>query len=215
MATPRVFVSMGTPYNDKYTAFRDALEMLLRDRLGVDARIIGKNEYPSGSPVHKIRDVMSTCNGVLIVAYERKFVESGVERPRGEGERAITSEKYTTPWNHVESALAFALGIPLYVISETGLTEEALIESKVDWYVQRVNFTAEDLNKPNVVESLRAWIDDRVRSHAAKPRSILSGFVKLKLSELTGEEWGVIITIFTLVFGLGVVVGKLPNIFRG
>ena len=61
MAEPRVFVSMGSPYTAELLAFRDALETLLRDRCGVDPRIIGKNEYPTGSPLTKIIEVMREC----------------------------------------------------------------------------------------------------------------------------------------------------------
>src|SRR5271165_7263999 len=112
MTECRVFISMGTPYTTEYMAFRDRLEQFLRDGCGVDPRIIGKNEYPSGSPLQKIKDVMTTCSGVVIVAYERKYVQIGAEKRKGESPTAIEEEIYTTPWNHIESAMAYSLGIP-------------------------------------------------------------------------------------------------------
>lgn len=110
---PRVFVSMGTPYTEGYARFRDCLEQLLRDRCRVDPRIIGKNEYPAGTPIQHINDTMRTCNGVIIVAYERKRVQTGIEKPGGADQRTLKNEKFTTPWNHIESAIAYSLGLPL------------------------------------------------------------------------------------------------------
>jgi hypothetical protein len=71
MATARLFISMGTPYTPQLSAFRAALETVLRERFGVDPRIMGKNEYPTGSPLPKIVEVMKSCDGVIVVANER------------------------------------------------------------------------------------------------------------------------------------------------
>ncbi|MCX7380005.1 MAG: hypothetical protein NT133_00990 [Alphaproteobacteria bacterium] len=203
MAFPRVFVSMGTPYNEKYVQYRDALEIVLRDRCNVDPRIIGKNEHPPGNPLLKIRDVMMGCDGVLIVAYERKFVEHGIERRGGHGEQKLAGRSYTTPWNHVESAMAFALGKPIYIIRETGLQEEGLIETKSDWYVHTADFLVDSINSPAFVDSIRSWVEERVVPQSKKPKGLFSIASKLKLSEMTGEELAIFLTIVTLAFSLG------------
>ena len=216
MRTPRIFISMGTPYTDAYAAFRDELERLLRDRCKVDPRIIGRNEYPPGSPIHKIAEVMRTCDGVIIVAYERKFVHEGIERRGGQDERKIESATYTTPWNHIESAIAFSLRLPIYIIAQRGLVEEGLIETKVDWYVQKIEFTVQNLQRPEVFDSLEAWITERVSAHAKRNRLALEGFPKLRLLELTVEEWTILITLIVTSFGAGFWLAReLPNILPG
>jgi hypothetical protein len=214
MKVPRVFVSMGTPYTEDQMRFRETLESLLRTQCGVDPRIIGVNEYPPGSPVHKIRDVMSTCDGVIVVAYERKYVQRGVERRGSARERALVDEKYTTTWNHVESAVAFSMDIPLYILCETGLVEEGLIESKVDWFVQRIDLTSDVLSKPQVLESIRAWINERVMPHAKKSTmGILPALARLKFSELTSHDLYVLYALLGSVFAIGTAVGAfLPQL---
>jgi hypothetical protein len=215
MPTPRVFISMGTPYRSEYLEFRDALVLLLRDRLGVDPRMLGLNEYSPGNPVNKIREVMSTCDGVLVVAYERKQITRGLERRGASNERNISGENLTTPWNHVESAMAFSLRLPLYIIAENGLAEEGLIESKVDWFVQSIDFTATALATRDVEESLRSWIIERVVPYSKKSKALLAGFARLRLSEMTGEEWTAILALAGLAFGAGVAAAKLlPTIFH-
>jgi hypothetical protein len=214
VTSPRIFISMGTPYAPKYVEFRAALERFFRDDCDADPRILGVNEYPSGNPLQKIHDVMRTCHGVVIVAYERKYIGSGTEKRTAPAPIALDQRTYTTPWNHIESALAYSLDLPIYIICENGLTEEGLIETKVDWYVQRIDFTPDQLREPGVSQSIRAWIDDRVRPLADKPRAFKAIEGSLKLSEMTPKElWGVGAGI-AAVFAAGVAAGRfLPHLF--
>jgi hypothetical protein len=196
---------MGTPYTDEYLHFRDALERMLRDQCGVDPRIIGRNEYPAGTPIQHINDTMRTCDGVIIVAYERKRVKTGLDKPGGGvHESVIENAKLTTPWNHIESAIAYSLGLPIYIIAQRGLTEEGLIEAKADWYVQKIDFTEEALRRPEIFESVSSWIHNRVAKKAIRRRSPLENFLKLRLTDLTIEEWIILISAIGAAFGAGI-----------
>ena len=212
MAEPRIFVSMGSPYTAELLAFRDALETLLRDRCGVDPRIIGKNEYPTASPLTKIIEVMRECHGLVLVANERKFVELGKEKRGSPQETELQRSRYTTPWNHIESAIAYSLGLPIYVISQTGVHPEGLIESKSDWPVQEIDFEPAVLESPPVLDSLRAWVDERVRPHhrgegatTTERKSLLS----FRLSDFTLHDWAVIVPMAVGLVLLGAVIDKL------
>lgn len=206
MRQPKIFVSMGTPYSQKYIEFRDELEALLRDTLGADPRILGKNEYPTGSPLLKIKEVMSDCDGVLVVAYERKFVEVGAEKRSGANEVLINEHTYTTPWNHIESAMAFSLGIPLYVICEKGLKEEGLIESKLDWYVQYLDFSRESLRSNDVLHSLKSWVSGVCKRRRKTSTESLLG--RVRLSEMTPAEMFWVVSVLATVFLSGLAVGQ-------
>jgi hypothetical protein len=203
MAAPRVFVSMGTPYTEEFGKFRDELDSLLRNTCGVDPRIIGKNEYPAGNPLTHIYDVMRSCHGVIVVAYERKFLESGVEKRGGDAAQSISRRTYTTPWNDIESAMAYSLGIPLYVLCQKGLSEEGLIESKLDWFVQYVEISPAALRKPEVVESIRAWVNTRVLPNSKKPRSLMTLQGQMKFSEMTPREMWNFLGMLAAAFLLG------------
>jgi hypothetical protein len=207
MADPRIFISMGTPYAPKYADFRLTLERFIRDECKADPRILGVNEYPAGNPLSKIRDVMRTCDGVLIVAYERNFIGDGFEKRASSTPIALRERTYTTSWNHIESALAYSLDLPIYVICETGLTEDGLIETTVDWFVQRMELTQAGLHDAAVSQSIRTWIDERVRPRSAKPRALKAFEGTMKLSEMTPKEiWGagaLVVTIFVAGMGVG------------
>jgi len=212
MATPRVFVSMGTPYKPELIEFRDALESLLRDRCGVDPRIMLKNEYPSGSPLEKIAETIRTCDGVIVVANERKFVESGFEKRGSSNEHLLKEARYTTAWNHIESALAYAYGVPLYIISEKGLRAEGLIESKADWYVLELEFNTNSLHDPLVLDSLRAWIDHRVKTKSSQPKPHKIELLSVRVADFTVHDW---IVISALAVGLMLAGAALEHAFPG
>jgi hypothetical protein len=203
MPAPRVFVSMGTPYTEEYGKFRDELDSLLRNACGVDPRIIGKNEYPAGNPLTHIYDVMRSCHGVIVVAYERKFLESGVEKRGGDAAQSISQRTYTTPWNHIESSMAYSLGIPFYVLCQKGLSEEGLIESKLDWYVQYMEISPAALRKTEVVESIRSWVNTRVLPNSKKPRSLMTMQGQMKFSEMTPHEMWSFLGMLAAAFLLG------------
>ena len=208
MKRPKIFISMGTPYNDKYREFRDELEDILRSSCDADPKIIGKTEYPEGNPLNKIKEVMSDCDGVLIVAYERKFVQNGQEKRNSNLAGKIADETYTTSWNHVESAMAFAMGIPLYIICEKGLKEEGLIESKIDWFVQYIDFDKAKLRAPEVIKSLQSWVS-KTRTRKKKSNSvmkILTGDVSL--SEMKIKEITVTMSLVASIFTAGVLASK-------
>ncbi len=57
MAAPRVH-QHGDSIYPEHEQFRNEVEAFLRDRRGVDPRIMGRNEFPDGSPLEHIRTVM-------------------------------------------------------------------------------------------------------------------------------------------------------------
>jgi hypothetical protein len=216
VADPRIFISMGTPYAPKYTAFRLEIERFIREECKSDPRIIGVNEYPPGNPLDKIRDVMRSCHGVLIVAYERKFIDRGMEKRTGSTPTALEQRTYTTTWNHIESALAYSLGLPIYFICENGLTEEGLIETKLDWYVQRIDFDPAELRNPHVTQSIRAWVDERVRPRARRMRVAQTFEGTIRLSEMTPKEIWTTLAVLSAVFLAGAALGRwLPAWLAG
>lgn len=131
---------------------------------------------------------MKTCSGVIVVAYERKFVTAGVEKRMGNTPKPIADLAFTTSWNHVESAMAFSLGLPLYIIRQRGLVEEGLIETKMDWFVQYVDISGGTFTKPPIAQCLKSWVDSRVKTRPIEGRWWRSVAGGLKISDMTPSE---------------------------
>jgi hypothetical protein len=215
MAAPRIFISMGTPYSEKHSNFRDAVENFLRDQCKCDPRIIGKNEYPDGNPLTQIRDVMLSCHGVVVVAYERTLVIKGIEKRGGTGEKSLDEVSLTTPWNHIESAMAFGLKMPMYILCENGLKSEGLIEDKLDWRVQHIELSRHGLEQVDVAESIRSWVTKRVVPYSKTSNRWMRNLRgELRFSEMSpGELWKFFGTL-TAIFLTGAAAAHfLPNFF--
>jgi hypothetical protein len=212
MAKKNVFISIGSPFSEQHGKFLDALIDLLR-RCDVEPRAIDKTDFSTGNPLKDISRVMRECQGVIVVAFERTYVESGFEKRKSPLEKPLESVRYTTPWNQIEASMAFALGLPIIVMMERGLREEGLLEEKYDWYIERVDLSADALSDKNVQSRLMAWCR---RVQAEKPQTALRGHID---AEMTLSDLGQMLTIKTVlalgavllgIFVAGLIVGRSP-----
>jgi hypothetical protein len=173
MTAKNVFISMGAPYREPQIKFRDALMDLLRD-CDVVPRVINKTDYPTGNALLDISRVLRECDGAIIVAHERTFLESGLEKR----ETKLSAVRYSTPWNQIEAAMAFVLGMPILVLVELGIKEEGLLEEKYDWYIERLEISPKSLSDKDVHARILAWC-----------RKVQSGkrnrFARLRIGEST------------------------------
>jgi hypothetical protein len=94
MPKKNVFISMGFPYTESQKGFLDALIELLRS-CDIEPRAMNKIDYPTGSPLKDISRVLRECHGAIVVAFERTYFESGLEKQQ----TPLKSVRYATPWN--------------------------------------------------------------------------------------------------------------------
>lgn len=156
MAKKHVFISIGKPYAEPQREFLDRLIKLLHS-CNIEPRVVNKTDYSTGNPLKDISRIMRECHGAVVVAYERTYFGSGLEKRKSAQERRIKAVRYTTPWNQIEAAMAFALGLPIIVMMETGLQEEGLLEEKYDWYIERVPISAAAFADNDVRGRIEAW----------------------------------------------------------
>lgn len=135
-----VFLSIGRTSTQAQEDFATAVEKMLRAQ-GLDPRTAGRTSFSSGQPLAHIRGLMQKCAGTVIVAFERLYIERGVDRRGNAKATDLDGAKLPTVWNQVEAALAYAQGHPLLVIVENGIKSEGLLEKGYDWYVQWVDIS--------------------------------------------------------------------------
>lgn len=212
MAKKNVFISMGSPFADAQGKFLDALIDLLRS-CDVEPRVVNKTDYSTGNPLKDISRIMRECQGAIIVAYERTYFESGLEKRRSPQEKTLESVRYTTPWNQIEASMAFALGLPIIVMLENGLREEGLLEEKYDWYIERLSISADAFSDKDVRGRIMAWCR---RVQTEKPHRASHDQIDV---EMTISDLGKMLTIKTAlalvaamfaIFVFGLSVGRSP-----
>ena len=75
---------------------------------------------------------MLDSNGLITVAFRRTYVESGAARA-GTDIDGVETEKIdgtwlTTPWAHIEPAMAYQLGLPILLLREKGVLADGIHE---------------------------------------------------------------------------------------
>jgi hypothetical protein len=152
----KVFVSVGGTATIQQETFVRAVEDRLRAE-GLIPYTVGRNTFGSDSPLKTVVDLMNECSGTVVIALERKYFPSGLEKRGGSQEVPITNVILPTPWNQIEAAMAYSRGHPLLVIVERGIRAEGLLEPGFDWYVQAVEPKAESLTTIEFNGVLASW----------------------------------------------------------
>jgi len=163
MASKNVFISMGRRYLDQHKDFLKAL-MALLDEYGVRPRVIDETDYPSENPLSDIAEVLRECSGAIIVAHERTFLQSGLEMQK----RPLADIRYSTPWNQIEGAMAFALDMPILILLQDGVSQdEGLFGTKTHWDVNVLPEISDAALSDSIVRNrISRWCD---RVKARKP----------------------------------------------
>lgn len=138
MDRPKIFVSAGSPSNDAQEKFIGAIEQKLRDA-GFEPQTVGRTRIAAEAPLKEIIRTIDESVGAVIIAAERVYIKSGIERRGGKGERDLEDVKLTTPWNQVEAGMAYCKGLPVFVVMEEGIRQEGLLEP-YDWIVLPIPF---------------------------------------------------------------------------
>jgi hypothetical protein len=151
-----IFISAGSPSTTEQQEFLDALMDTIRSG-GHRPRVINKTDPLYEQPLNGIRKVLSQCDGALIAAYERIHIDNGSERRNSKKETQIQDSAITTPWNQIEAAMAYAMGVPILVVCQESVRRDGLLEFGMDWYVDVVPDRVDSTLPPDFVSRLNQW----------------------------------------------------------
>ena len=129
-----VFLSYPKPCFGAQETFIDRIKKCLAER-GFAPRTLGVTDYDMDAPLTAIRRLMLESNGLLTVAFRRTFVTKGTARRRtdikGLKPTPIHKKWLSTPWAHIEPAMAYQLGLPVLILREQGVLEDGILERGV------------------------------------------------------------------------------------
>ncbi|MEJ5943687.1 hypothetical protein WDZ17_00075 [Pseudokineococcus basanitobsidens] len=114
-----IFLSHPDPNTDAQREFLQELGRLLMHR-GLHPRTLGRTDYDVQEPLAGTYGVMAQCYGVFTVA----FAKHRVNGPDG-------AHNVSSPWMHIETAMAYGLGLPVAVLREEGVLAEGVLEKGV------------------------------------------------------------------------------------
>lgn len=217
----KIFLSVGRTATAEQEKFVRAVEDRLRSE-GFEPQTVGRTYFASTAPLKTITTLMDRCNGTVVIALERTYFPSGLERRGGPGQQTLSQIRLPTAWNQIEAAMAYARGQPLLVIVEEGLKIEGLLESRYDWYVQQVKLDQASLSTPEFNGVFADWKDKVLKGPSerdkAKAQSDITNPLELSVEDLLrlkpSQLWSLLVAlggIATGSFTLGMKLGRRPR----
>ena len=122
-----IFFSYPKPWSSDQVQFIERVGSYLKER-GFEPRTLGVTDYDMDAPLRAIRRLMLESNGLVTVALSRIQVKRGTAKLRAsDGElkdQALVDCWLTTPWAHIEPAMAYQLGLPILIFREQGVLDQ-------------------------------------------------------------------------------------------
>ncbi len=131
---PSVFFSYPKPWTPTQDGFIERVSSYLKQR-GLEPRTLGITDYDADAPLRAIRRLLLESNGLVTVATRRIHIDQATamrRTPDGElHEEPLADCWLTTPWAHVEAAMAYQLGLPILIFREAAVFADGLLESGI------------------------------------------------------------------------------------
>lgn len=166
--TLKIFLSIGRTYTASQREFRVELEALL-SRNQCEQITLDSSSRTSLQPLEEAREKIRASNAIIVVAFERLYYEKVVEFRGADIEKIRTSQALPTPWNSIEAALGYGYGLPLLMILEDGLHQEAIVKDRHEYAAQTITITPEALRDPNFLGPFEDFLSRVRRKKMAKP----------------------------------------------
>jgi hypothetical protein len=164
-----VFVSVGSTSSPGQEEFVRAVEDRLRAE-GLVPQTVGRNVFSADSPFNAVTKLMASCSGVVVIALERLYIETGSEKRGGSAQAPLGHIKVATPWNQIEATMGYVRKLPLLVLVEEGVRADGLLEKGLDWYVQTVTLDSASLSTPTFNGVLASWRQKMAATPAASAK---------------------------------------------
>ncbi|HTQ53494.1 MAG TPA: hypothetical protein VMI94_03475 [Bryobacteraceae bacterium] len=135
-----VFVSCPTSLNRSQEAARQSLIRFL-DEFNLEARALGRSDYPAEFPLREVLVIARHCAGGLILGFEQFRATAGVWKRGTKGEKPLGAKEsavFPTSWNHLEAGILFGLGLPILIFREEGITGGVFDEGVTDVFIHKM-----------------------------------------------------------------------------
>ena len=209
----QVFLSCGAPYTQEQESFISAVEKYLHNQ-DCETQTAGRNSFSVDQPVKFARNLISGCDGIVVIAFERVRIDKGRDKPGSQDEKPLDCRSLPTVWNHMEAAMGYAQDLPILTLVASGLYREGMLSDRFEWFAQEVELTPDYLSTDQFNQVFKDWlsrIDERkIRRHGTKvvPSELKMGDL---IKALTPPQfWGIIVAALTAavaIFSLGFKVG--------
>ena len=162
-----IFLSRPTWIDTKYSKGLDNFLRFLKSH-DLNPRTIGATDYPAESPLDEVITLMDKCSGAIILGYPQMIISGGFIK----GCKIEKGVMLPTEWNHIETGLACAKGLPVLLIHHRGVTRGVFDRGAVNKFLYEVDFGNQDWPLTESVSgALTSWLP-KVKSFKAVPSAV-------------------------------------------
>lgn len=154
-----VFVSKPNALTKVQTNFWVQLRELLEQR-NLVPRTLGETDYPNGSPISAVRDLMISCDGAIVLGFQQIEVLIGTEKKDTPKKRSVNGARFPTPWNQIEAAMAFAFEKPVLILREEGVSGGIFELGNTDRFIHSAELTSDWLRSQQFLQPLTRWQEE-------------------------------------------------------
>ncbi len=162
-----VFVSMPNTLSKP----QGAAQQLVLGELGhhgIEARTLGRTDYPTSFPLREVLTLAKHCSGGLILGFSQ-FEATGGTWKKGTPFRASVGKNkavlFPTPWNQLEAGILFALNVPLLVFREPGIAGGVFDNGVTDLFVHPMPRPEAEYNEKKALRAVFQKWTAQVRAH--------------------------------------------------
>lgn len=156
----KIFMSVGTPHRLDQRQFLEKLkDRFMKEKTKVTN--LSSEEYSSKKPLDQILDLMKSCDGVIVIGWDRYHGYATFEKELSKDQVIYSNILMPTAWNHIEGILAYSLNKPLLILRSTQLHPDGIFDDK-SHNAKIVDF---DLNKESLgitddlLKEMLGWVN--------------------------------------------------------
>jgi hypothetical protein len=148
-----IFLSRPNWIHPTYKEGLDNFINLLKSQ-DLNPRTIGTTDFPSKSPMDEVIDLLYQCEGIIVLGYPQIEMKSGFVKDS----EIIPSIHLCTEWNHIETSLAYSLGLPLLIIHDIKITRGIFDRGVLNSFLHQKDFSDNAWGiSPDVIGAITKW----------------------------------------------------------
>lgn len=152
-----VFISSPTTLNKRQNELRKMIVTIIEE-LNMEARALGRSDYPKDYPLKEVAIIARKCNGGIILGFEQIRISDGKIKVGTKDEKIIKDEiLLPTPWNHIEAGILFGLKIPLLIFKEEGVSGGVFDHGITDAFVHVLPKKITEGKRNEIRQVIQKW----------------------------------------------------------
>lgn len=155
-----IFVSRPNSLSEEQENTIKEIEKLFKER-DLVMRTIGTTDFPNVAPMLAVQNLMKECCGTLILGFPQTIIENGISKQNTPNEKNIENIIIPTPWNHIESAIAFNLNIPMLIIKDKEINGGIFDIGTTGHFIHTFDLSTQEwIKEPRFLQPFNEWYKD-------------------------------------------------------